>query len=97
MSKLRKSARGRECTLQIHPYCSMNVESVVLCHIGSEAKGMGIKSPDWWSAYGCSSCHDVIDGRMKTDLPETEILKCIMRGIFRTHQIMLDEGLLKVG
>ncbi len=94
MSKLTKSARGRDCTLMIYPYCNGNPETTVFCHLPSDRKGMGIKSPDWWGAYGCSTCHDIIDGRMKTDLIEIEIQRCMMRGLFRTQSIMFDEGLL---
>lgn len=96
MSKLRESARGEECTLQIHPYCNGNPETVVLCHLPSERKGMALKSPDHWGAYGCSACHDVIDGRRKTDLPADELLRCMMRGLYRTWERMILKGLIRV-
>lgn len=96
MSKLTQSAKGEDCTLQIFPYCNGNPETVVLCHLPSERKGTAIKSPDHWGAYGCSSCHDVIDGRRKTDLGEAEILKCMMRGLYRTQKKMIGKGLVRV-
>ena len=55
---------------------------------------MALKSPDYFAVYGCSTCHDVIDGRAKTDLSKEEILKCQMRGLERTWKIMIDEGLI---
>ncbi len=94
MSKLRKSAKGRDCQLMIHPYCNQNPETVVLCHLPSADKGWAIKSPDFFASFGCSSCHDVIDGRMKTDLPQLEIERCMMRGLFRTQKIWFEEGFL---
>lgn len=94
MSKIRKSARGQDCTIQIHPYCNQNPETTVLCHAPSEDKGWGIKSPDWWAAYGCSTCHDIIDGRMKTELSQDEIYRCHMRGVFRTQKILIEKGLI---
>ncbi len=95
MSKLRKSARGEECTLQIHPYCNGNPETVVLCHLPS-GSGMGQKSPDWWAAYGCSACHDVIDGR-SGDLLDADIRnECMRRGHFRTLYLMIQKGLIKI-
>jgi hypothetical protein len=96
MSKLRRSARGKMCTLQIHPYCNSNPETVVLCHIGSVSKGVALKSHDHFGVYGCSDCHDVIDGRKKTGLLKEEILRCQMRALERTWSIMISEGLIKI-
>ena len=96
MSKIRKSAKGEDCCLQIHPYCNGNPETVVLCHINSEAKGWALKSPDWWAVYGCSSCHDIIDGRRSVDLDRDEIMSCIMRGLFRTQSKLMEKGLISV-
>ena len=93
-SKIRQSARMRDCQLQIYPYCNQNPETTVLCHLPSEDKGWSLKSPDWWAAYGCSTCHDIIDGRMKTDLSKEEIHRCMMRGLYRTQKIMFEEGIL---
>ena len=96
MTKLRKAAKGKDCTLQIHPYCNGNPETVVTCHINCEDKGWSLKSPDWWSVYGCSNCHDVIDGRMKTDLSSDEVRACIMRGLYRTIKSRIEQGLISV-
>ena len=94
LSKIRKSARGRDCTLQIYPYCNQNPETTVLCHAPSEDKGLAVKSPDWWGAYGCSACHDIVDGRKKTNLSSEEISRCFHRGIYRTLKILIREGLI---
>lgn len=59
--KLRKSAKGQNCTMQIPGVCNHNSETVVLCHCPSSEKGMGNKSSDYWAAYGCSSCHEAMD------------------------------------
>lgn len=80
--------------MQIYPYCNGNPETVVLCHLPSEDKAWSMKSPDWWAAYGCSDCHDVIDARRKTDLSKAEVLECMMRGLFRTQKILIEKGLL---
>ena len=95
-SKLTKAARGKSCTLEIFPYCNQNPETVVGCHLNSDAKGWGIKSPDWWLVDACSSCHDVIDGRMKTDLSKEDIDKCVLRGLYRTLKSRIEEGLISV-
>jgi hypothetical protein len=94
--KLRDSARGEDCTLQIHPYCNGNPETTILCHIPSGA-GWGQKSPDWWAAYGCSDCHDIIDYRtIKDDISIVTISECSHRGIFRTLDRMIEKGHIKI-
>ena len=95
-TKFTKSARGEECTLRIYPYCNGNPETTVLCHAPSDDKGMGIKSPDWWGAYGCSSCHDVIDGRTATGFSVAEKNNLHMDGIYRTQKRMIEKGLIKI-
>jgi hypothetical protein len=63
MSKIRQSAKGETCTFNLPGICNHNPETVVLCHAPHPDKGMGKKGPDSWAAYGCSSCHDWVDGR----------------------------------
>ena len=96
MNKLRQSAKGQECTLQIHPWCNGNPETTVLAHLPSAKKGMGLKSPDWFAVFACSACHDIIDRRRRVDISEVELINCQMRALYRTHKIWIDEGLLKV-
>jgi len=95
--KLTQAARGQECTIQIHPYCSGNTETTVFCHAPCEDKGMGFKSPDWWGADGCSSCHDIVDHRVFTDLSNEDIFEYFMRAIYRTLKRRIEEqGLIHV-
>ena len=55
---------------------------------------MALKSKDFFAVYGCSSCHDVIDGRTKTDLSKEEILRCQLRALERTWERMIEAGLI---
>jgi hypothetical protein len=63
VSKVRQSARGEDCTLRFPGICNWNNETTVFCHSNrsSDGKGMGMKAKI--GAYGCSACHDVLDGR----------------------------------
>lgn len=61
--KHRDSARGETCTFMLPGICNHNPETVVLCHAPHPDKGTGWKAPDTWAAYGCSACHDEMDGR----------------------------------
>lgn len=94
--KLRDSARGEECTLSIYPYCNGNPDTTVLCHVPS-GSGMGQKSPDWFGVYGCSSCHDVIDGRLNSDLTHTDKHFAMTAALYRTWERMIEKGIINVG
>ncbi len=91
---IRGSARGEECQIRIPGYCNGNPETVVLCHLGGA--GMGRKSLDIHAAYGCSSCHDVVDHRDNCTFTDLQIQVWFHEGIFRTQQILLDKGLIKI-
>lgn len=95
VSKLRRSARGQECTLQIFPYCNNDPDTVSLCHIGL-GSGWGRKSLDTVAAYGCSACHAIIDGAVHKPVGKLELLQIQLRAIERTHEIMIQNGVLKL-
>ncbi|MAF42821.1 MAG: hypothetical protein CMI54_01450 [Parcubacteria group bacterium] len=95
-SKLTKNARGKDCQVNLYPYCNGGGETTVFAHANSEDKGWGLKSPDFWGAFCCSDCHDVIDGRRKTDISSEEITACFVRGIYRTLKIQIEDGLIKI-
>lgn len=95
MSKLRKSARGRECQVRIPGVCNGNPETTVLAHLSGG--GMGMKRPDIHGAYCCSACHDVVDGRSGFADEHKQMMYHIwhLEGVIRTQEIMLREGLIK--
>lgn len=96
MSKLRKSARGRDCTAQIMGVCNYNPDTVVLAHLRMSGDGMGRKPSDTRAAYLCSACHDVVDNRTPySRLSPNDILLEFALAVFRTQDIMLEEGLIK--
>lgn len=53
-----------------------------------------MKSNDIHAAYGCSSCHDVIDGRIQTEFSQDEIKVMFYDGMVRTQLILIDKGLI---
>lgn len=95
-SKFTKSARGKDCQIRLYPYCNENPDTTVFCHAPSDDKGMGIKSPDWWGAYGCSTCHDIVDFKKRVDIDNDEIFERHINGVFRTLKIMIAEGVIKL-
>lgn len=92
MSKLRKSARGKDCTLRL-PCCNHDSETVVLAHLPSSSRGMGMKSPDWWGVFCCSACHDALDGRANKYHPDADD---VLRALHETQRQMIAEGLIKI-
>ena len=91
--KYTKSSRGQECQIRL-PGCNGNPETTVPCHLNGG--GMGTKSANIHIAYGCSNCHDLVDGRTKTDLDPEYILLSHYEAVVRTQIIMLANGVLKL-
>lgn len=95
MTNLRKEARGRDCQLRIPGACNFDPETTVLAHYRmSGTCGTGIKPADTQAAFSCSCCHDAVDGRIKTDFTRDELRLFHAEGVFRTQQILRDEGKL---
>ena len=98
MSKIRKSARGQQCQIRLVGICNHNPETVVLAHYRMAGTcGMGMKPSDIQAAYACSRCHDASDGRLKTEYTHEELQTAFADGVMRTQQILIKQGLLKVG
>lgn len=91
--KLRNSAKGELCTLNVVGYCLGGTETTVLCHAPSAMKGMGSKSPDFWAAFGCAGCHEALDMR-RVDIRDEQYYW--LRGILRTWQRWIDGGLVMI-
>jgi len=92
-TKITKSAKEEECQIRLPGICNFNPETTVYCHIGGS--GMGQKSNNIHGAYGCSSCHDVIDGRSSSrEFTSTEVSLMFYDGMVRTQLILLEKGLL---
>ena len=94
-NKYTKSARGQECQIRIPYICNRNPETVVLCHLNGG--GMGAKTHDIHGAYGCSACHDAIDGRRESlswTRPQLKLMH--YEGVIRTQTMMIELGVLKL-
>jgi hypothetical protein len=91
--KLRDSAKGQQCTLQIAGVCCHDPQRTVLCHIGDETKGMGNKANDWSAAFGCDRCHEAIDHHKLRKADETFY---VLRGLQRTWRHWIEKGLITI-
>lgn len=92
MSKIRKSAQDQACMVRLPGICKFRTDTTVLAHWNGY--GVGGKNPDFMGAYCCADCHDVIDGRVKTDLSNDKIKLYFAEGIFRTQQLLYHGGLI---
>jgi len=89
--KLRDSARGRDCTVR-SKHCNFNTETTILAHLPCGSTGMGMKSPDNMAVFACCNCHDAIDGRVKSDITELQLL----RALCETQMYWIEQGLLQI-
>lgn len=92
MSRITRSAKLRSCSVRLQG-CTNDRGSVVFAHAPSVSKGMGFKSPDWWGAFACHFCHDILDGRAGSLM---ETAPAWNKAIFETQKQLFDEGLLLV-
>ena len=92
VSKITQSARGENCTFLIRNVCQNRTDTTVFCH-GPLNFGRGIKSPDWWGAYGCYECHTAMDQRK---LINVDWLETWLAAIRRTQTRLIEKGLLEV-
>ena len=89
---LRDSARGQECTIRLPGICNHDPATTVLCHL--DGGGMGMKHPDIFGAFGCSSCHDEVDRRTR-ECDAEYARASFFDGMVRTQQHWLDAGILQ--
>ena len=91
-TKITKSARGEDCAFRFPGICNFDPEKTVFCHINTKFKGTGMKSPDLFGAYGCSSCHDALDGRSNKMFTWSDV----MDAVFETQYKLMEKGLIKI-
>lgn len=99
MTPIRRAARNQDCQLQILGVCNGDPTTTVLCHSNQLAhgKGMGLKAPDTAACFGCSSCHDVLDGRAPRPAGMTmdDLLNAFTYARERTHAVLRAQGLIE--
>ena len=90
---LRKWAKGKECQIRIPGVCNRDHTTTVLCHIRlAGLTGWALKAPDELAAIGCSSCHDMADGRIEhPSWIKGEVKLMFYEGVFRTQAMWLKE------
>lgn len=100
MSRIREYARGQDCTIRLPHVCNWNPETTVLCHANTHraGKGKSLKARDYLGAFGCSSCHAVLDGNTNRprELTKDEVELAFWHGVAETQIKLEAAGLLIV-
>jgi hypothetical protein len=89
--RLRMSAKGQDCTLQLPNVCNHDSTTTVLAHLPSPVAGMATKGDDWHAVFACSSCHAHMDTRQRPALESYQL-----KALQRTQKIWFNDGLLLV-
>jgi len=97
---LRKYAQGKPCMIRL-PGCLPGDDTVVLCHWRDSSTGMGQKENDLIGAWGCASCHDIMDGRKRCKdglgyWSGPMVREEIYKAIIRTQQQLIRDGVFKI-
>lgn len=96
MSKIRKSAQDKPCDVRLPGICNFDNSTTVAAHIRiAGVTGVGMKPSDLLTVRACSACHDVMDGRVKTDFNPDFIRMCVYEGHLRTLIEYEKEGVVK--
>jgi hypothetical protein len=98
LASLRQSARDRPCLVRAPGFCNGDPRTTVLAHFRlAGISGIGLKSPDLIAAHCCSSCHDLIDGRVRSpNFTRAEVQRMHLDGVLRTQVWWLENGFISI-
>ena len=86
----RQLAKDKPCMIRLEG-CDGG-RTTVLCHYRlSPYCGTGIKPDDFvFGAWGCQNCHDIVDGRKKTNHDRTSIRLAHSEAVHRTQMAIKE-------
>lgn len=95
---ITKSARMEDCTIRIPGVCNFNQETTIFAHLPGVRFGHGMahKVLNMFGAYSCSSCHDLVDGRTRSDYTTDQIRIMHLDGVIETQMRLIEKGLVKI-
>lgn len=97
MIDLRKYAKGKPCMIRVPGWCNHEPETTVLCHYRLAGySGIGLKNEDIMAAFGCSSCHAIVDGQQQGGLSRTQRQFLLCEGVMRTQAYLLERGIITI-
>ena len=76
------------CQVRVPGHCNGDEATSILAHYRLAGyAGIGLKPSDDMAAISCSTCHDAIDGRIKTAYSRTELRLMHAEGVMRTGEL----------
>ena len=94
LTPIQASARGERCTFNLM-CCNYNPETTVLCHDTRFIDSNSPRKCDARAAYGCSNCHDAMDGRTEIKWGSRHMKRYTWAtAIMKTHVRLMQKGLL---
>ena len=94
--KITNAARDQDCTLNILGVCNFDPATVVFCHFPDESHGTSFKATDASGGFGCSGCHDAVDGRVKCEEFQERKDWYMRRSQTRTMEKLFELKVLKI-
>ncbi len=92
---LRTYARDKPCDIRVPEHCSFDPRTSVWCHVRLiGVSGLGLKAPDILGCVGCQVCHDIVDGRRKSQFGPGERRLMLLEGVMRRQAILVSEKVL---
>lgn len=93
-------AENQECMIRVARCAGLQCDhgTTVLCHPSiAGLKAMGKRSssvPDIGGAWGCLTCHSIVDGRITTDIHKDTLRLYHLEGVERTIHALVKAGVL---
>ena len=93
MSALTDYAKGKPCLIRAPEICTFIDEQTVACHVPlADYHGTGFKMADWFIAFGCFNCHDLVDRRRYRHIEEAVARTWHIEGMIRTQAYILKRA-----
>lgn len=105
-NQIMASASGQPCALRVASFvpgrsCAGS-NTTIGAHLPVFGKGVSTKCTDLAVAYGCSACHDIIDGRdldawkyIMKNAPAA-VIDRMLNGLVETHCRLIEQGIITV-
>ena len=82
--------------MNIAGHCNSNPETTVLAHFPLGDGGSNKLNGDLCAGYACSSCHDILDDRVKHEVSGEDKEFYMRRSQFRTLHRLIEKGYVRV-
>jgi hypothetical protein len=93
---ITQSAKGEQCTIRLPMVCNFNSETTVFAHINGIRFGHGVAIKTKLGAYACSTCHDILDGRINHNFERDYLKLAHLEGVIETMIKLEQKGLIQL-